>query len=106
MKKRICPDDCGKPLEKGQHYCTECGEAREYFSQLVAMDKYRKTDKYKQSETRSNLKRVENGYFKAYNQTESRKEYMLNYDRSEKRKVYKKQWALKKKREGLCLIQK
>jgi len=93
---RICPDCQSRTLERYQHYCSECGESREYFSLLTAMDEYRKTDKYKQSEIKSNLKRVQNGYFREYEKRPERMEYRREYEQSDARKEYKKIWALKK----------
>lgn len=57
--KRICPD-CGiREPDKGYSYCSECGEVRLYFREVIKRHNYIKKypDKYKEHYTRWNLKR-------------------------------------------------
>lgn len=91
-KKRYC--ECGRELEKYQRRCSECA----YYYQQIAQDKathtYRQTSGYYESLAKSNKKRIESGYFKEYEKTESRMEWKREYEKT--RLEYKKEWQRKK----------
>lgn len=86
-KKRICPDCEIRELEKGLHYCPECGEAREYFSLLIRQDKYRKSEKGKAVQLKINRSEKRKASQRKFNQTEKRKEYMREYRKRRARRA-------------------
>lgn len=93
MKKRYC--ECGRELEKYQHYCSECGYIRQQISINSACHSYRQTLKYYNSLKKSNRKKIKSGYFKEYNKTEKRKAWRREYEKG--RLEYKRAWQEKRR---------
>lgn len=80
-KKRICPDCETRELEKGLHFCSECGEAREFISLLIRQDKYRKSEKGKAVQAKINRSAKRKASQSRFNRTEKRRKYMREYQR-------------------------
>lgn len=96
-KTRYCPEaNCSRELEKYQRVCSECAEIRKQISLDCANHTYRQTEKYYVSLAKTNQRKQESGYFRAYEKTENRKKYRLAYEQKEERKEYKREWQRRK----------